>query len=43
MPEQPVHHQEDADSDQQCKNTKQKGDTYENHRYSCTGRIQCRD
>lgn len=46
MPEQSVHHQEEADSDQQAydKNKKLKaGVIYENDRRSCTGRIQCRN
>lgn len=43
MPEQSVHHQEEADSDQQAKNIIFKELLYENDRRSCTGRIQCRN
>ena len=40
MPEQSVHHQKETDSDQQ----QIKGDViYENNRYRCSGRIQCRN
>ena len=49
MPEQSVHHREEADSktdsDQQlygCKNTKGEN-ANENDRYYCTGWIQCRN
>lgn len=43
MSEQSVHHQDEIDADQQAynyNNVKCKGDTYENNRYNCTGRIQ---
>ena len=43
MPEQSVHHLKETDSDQQTKLLKIKGDTYENDRQRCTGRIQCRN
>lgn len=44
MLKQPVHHQEDTESDQQIKLQKIKGDIiYENHRYRSSGRIQCRN
>ena len=46
MPEQPVHHRKDSESDQQTilfTILKCKGDTYENDRQCCTGRIQCRN
>jgi len=46
MPEQSAHHQENSDSDQQVfyyKKMKSEGDTYENNRYNCAGRIQCRN
>lgn len=42
MPEQRARHQEDAESDQQTPLflfLRCKGDTYENHRRCCTGRI----
>ena len=46
MPEQPVHPQEETNSDQQITiqaTQKGKGDTYENTRQCCAGRIQCRN
>ena len=44
MPEQTAHHQEDTDSDQQTYDYKElEGNAYENNRYDCTGRIQCRN
>ena len=44
MPEQPVHPQEETESDQQTTLRIIKGEMYdENHRQSCTGRIQCRN
>lgn len=46
MPEQSVHHQENADSNQQMisyqiRNAKEY--IHENYRYNCTGRIRCRN
>ena len=44
MPEQNVHHQEDTDSNQQTYDYKiVQGEVYENNRYDCAGRIQCRN
>jgi len=43
MPEQSVHHREDADEQQTYNYRKIKGETYENNRHECTGRIQCRN
>ena len=42
MPEQSVHHPKETDADQQTTIQKIEGDTYENNRQSCAGRIQCR-
>ncbi len=46
MPEQPVHHQEVTDSDQQTTihtTLRCKGDIYENNRHCGSGRIQRRN
>ena len=44
MPEQTAYHQEDTDSDQQIYDYKElEGNAYENNRYDCAGRIQCRN
>ena len=44
MPEQPVRHQEDTESNQQTILLNIKGDmNYENNRYCSSGRIQCRN
>ncbi len=37
MPEQSAHRREETDDDQKTVNLK--GETYENHRYSCSGRL----
>lgn len=42
MPEQPARPQEN-EADQQSISQKVKGDRYENNRYCCSGRIQCRN
>lgn len=44
MPEQSVHRPKDTDSDQQTIYLKIEGElNYENNRYRCSGRIQCRN
>ncbi len=43
MPEQSVHHQVDTDDQQTYNYKKIQGEIYENNRYDCTGRIQCRN
>lgn len=44
MPEQSVHRQENTEPDQQTLFLKIKGEmNYENNRYRCFGRIQCRN
>ena len=43
MPEQSVYHQKETDSDQQTTLLTFEGDTYENNRQCCAGRIQCRN
>jgi hypothetical protein len=43
MPEQSVHHQKENNPDQQTTLLTFEGDTYENDRQHCTGRIQCRN
>ena len=44
MPEQPVHRREDEETYQQIKMKINKGEnTYETHRQSRSGRLQCRN